>query len=380
LIQKWRCLCHCRWQVSGRSCKFPILAEIAASLSLRFDAFHGKLPPMNCPEMENSAPRPPTRSVAVVVYDGCEILDATAPVEVFEMANRCLADRGEARPGYRILMLAERGGVVTTSSGVRLLADSWLDGGVGVDTLIVAGSPEPALRRALEHDPLIAWIRERGAGVRRLVSVCTGAFLLAQAGMLDGRRATTHWMDAEQLAREYPEVRVEPDAIFVRDGFVATSAGVTAGIDLALSLVEEDFGKALALSVARRLVMYLKRPGGQTQFSTKLRGQMVAGAPLTGALAWLQEHFHGRVTVGDLAQRACMSPRNFARCFLRETGTTPARYLELVRIEHAVQALEETKKALGVIALESGFASTEQLRRAFQRNFGISPIEYRERF
>lgn len=320
------------------------------------------------------------RTIAFVIYDGCDLLDATAPVEVFDMANRILSDQGAERPEYRIVLLAEHGGPVATSSGVRMVADSWRDATDAIDTLIIAGSPDRALRQAVKNRALIDWVRGMGSRVRRLVSVCSGAFILAEAGMLDKRRATTHWMDTERLGKEYPNVCVEPDAIFVRDGFVATSAGVTAGLDLALSLIEEDFGKTLALAVARRLVMYLKRPGGQTQFSTQLRSQMVNGGALAAALTWLEGNFHDKITVDALAERACMSPRNFARAFLRETGTTPARYIELIRLEHAVQLLEDTTRPLAPIATECGFSSTEQMRRAFQRNFGINPVEYRERF
>jgi len=321
-----------------------------------------------------------TRGMAILAYDGCEILDTTAPVEVFEMANRTLSEQGAEMQGYAMVLLARHSGQVATSSGIRLVADSWLDLKHDIDTLVVPGSPDGALCRAIADSALIQWVREIGPNVRRLVSVCTGAFILAEAGLLDGRAATTHWMDTERLGREYPHVQVEPDAIFVRDGSIATSAGVTAGIDLALSLVEEDFGKGFALAVARRLVMYLKRPGGQTQFSTRLRAQMVADGPLSSALAWLEDHFHLKLSVEDLADRACMSPRNFARIFLRETGTTPARYVELVRLEQAIRLLEDRNRPFVSIAMDCGFSSTEQLRRAFRRHFGISPGEYRERF
>lgn len=358
----------------------PRLAENAFWLSLRIHPVREKSIAMKTPGINISAAAAGTRTIAVVVYEGCEILDATAPVEAFEMANRILSDHKAPQTGYHMVLLAEQGGPVATSSGIRLVADSWFDSTDEIDTLIVAGSPESSLRKALANKALIGWVRKRGAHVRRLVSVCSAAFILAEAGMLDGRRATTHWMDAEQLGKEYPTVRVEPDAIFVRDGSVATSAGITAGLDLTLSLIEEDFGKALALAVARRLVMYLKRPGGQTQFSTHLRNQMVTGSSLSTALAWLEHNFQGKITVDDLAQRACMSPRNFARTFLRETGATPARYVELIRLEHAVQLLADITRPLAVIAMECGFSSTEQLRRAFNRQFGISPVEYRERF
>lgn len=320
------------------------------------------------------------RTIAVVLYDGCEILDATAPVEAFEMANRTLSEHGATHLGYRNILLAEHAGFITTSSGLRMVADSWPDTADDIDTLMVVGSPDSSLCQALANRTLIDWIRKTGPTVRRLVSICTGAFILAEAGLLDGRRATTHWMNTERLGRDYPSIQVEPDAIFVKDGFVATSAGATAGLDLALSLIEEDFGKKVALTVARRLVLYLKRPGGQAQFSTHLRAQMVTNGSLSAAFAWLENNFHRKITVDDLADHACMSPRTFARTFLRETGTTPARYIELVRLEHVIRLLEGTRQPVAAIALECGFSSTEQLRRAFHRQFGIGPVAYRERF
>lgn len=319
-------------------------------------------------------------TIAMVIYDGCEILDATAPIEAFEMANRTLSELGSDQPGYVNILLAEQGGHIKTSSGMRLVADSWLDTTDEIDTLIVAGSPDSSLRQATANKTLIDWIKRTGPRVRRVVPICTGAFILAEAGLLDGRRATTHWMDTERLGREYPSIQVEPDSIFVKDGPIATSAGATAGLDLALSLIEDDFGKKLALSVARRLVLYLKRPGGQTQFSTHLRAQMVTGGSLSSLLSWLDDNFHHKITVDDLAERACMSPRNFARTFLRETGTTPAGYIELIRLEHAIRLLEDSKHPVASIAAECGFHSTEHLRRAFQRHLGISPVAYRERF
>jgi transcriptional regulator GlxA family with amidase domain len=187
-------------------------------------------------------------------------------------------------------------------------------------------------------------------------------------------------MNTGRLGRDYPSIQVEPDAIFVKDGFVATSAGATAGLDLALSLIEEDFGKKLALTVARRLVLYLKRPGGQTQFSTHLRAQMVTNGSLSAVFTWLENNFRLKITVDDLAEHACMSPRNFARTFLRETGTTPAKYIEQVRLEHVIRLLEDTRQPIASVALECGFSSTGQLRHAFHRHFGIGPIAYRERF
>ncbi|NVN99127.1 MAG: GlxA family transcriptional regulator [Geobacteraceae bacterium] len=330
---------------------------------------------INIPEGINTP-----RVIAIIVYDGCEILDVTAPVEAFEMANRALIERGITQPGYINILLAERAGFITTSSGLRLVADSWHDCTDKIDTLIVVGSPDGSLSMALANRALINWIKNTAPDLRRVVSICTGAFILAEAGLLDGRRATTHWMNTERLGRNYPSIQVEPDSIFVKDGPIATSAGATAGLDLALSLIEDDFGKKLALTVARRLVLYLKRPGGQTQFSTHLRAQMVTGGSLATVLTWLESNFHLKTTVETLAERACMSPRNFARTFLRETGTTPAKYIELIRLEQAIRLLEGTNQPIAVIAVECGYSSTEHLRRAFQKHMGISPNAYRERF
>ena len=191
---------------------------------------------------------------------------------------------------------------------------------------------------------------------------------------------TTHWVDLDRLQREYPRVAVESDAIYVRDGFVATSAGVTACMDLALSLVEEDFGRKMALTVARRLVMYLKRPGGQAQFSTHLRAQMIEDGPLAPLLSWLHDNITLRMTVEELADRAAMSPRNFARVFMREAGMTPAKYIDQLRLERAMRLLEDTGKLLETVARESGFTGAEQMRRAFLRHVRITPIAYRQRF
>lgn len=322
-----------------------------------------------------------TRRMAVVIYEGVELFDTTGPIEVFTMLNRCLLTAGEQTPGYEVMLLAEQAGVFTTSSGVRIIADAaWQDMPENIDTLIVVGSPDDPLEKALQHSGLIEWLASAASKVRRIVSVCTGAFLLAKAGLLDGRQVTTHWMDLERLQREYPNVTVQPDAIYVKDGCVATSAGVTACMDLALSLVEEDFGRKMALNVARRLVMYLKRPGGQAQFSTHLLAQMNEDGALAPLLAWLHDNLDNRLTVEELAERAAMSPRNFARVFMRDTGMTPAKYLEQLRLERSLRLLEDTAKPMEVVAEESGFTGAEQMRRVFLRHLGISPNAYRQRF
>lgn len=338
------------------------------------------IPPMNSPCQAASAGTTGLRTVAVVAYDGIEILDAAGPIEVFEMVNRTLRERGEP-PAYALTLLAGAAGPVTTAAGVRLVADAaWEDAPASLDTLVVVGSPDGPLADALADRRLIAWLRQVAGRVRRLVSVCTGAFLLAEAGLLSGRRVTTHWLDVERLGRAYPALAVEPDAIYVRDGAVATSAGVTTCLDLTLALVEEDFGREMALAVARRLVLFLKRPGGQAQYSTQLRAQATVAGPLAPLLAWLGEQFRRPLTVEELAARAAMSPRNFARVFARETGMPPARYLEQLRFEQAVRLLEDSDYPLARIAVESGFASAEHLRRAFRRRLGVTPRAYRERF
>lgn len=319
-------------------------------------------------------------TVAVLVYEGCEIIDVTGPVGVFEMTNRTLREISPVRQGYHIVLLAEKAGTVATCSGVSLLAESRQDYRDKIDTLVIPGSPDDELFKIVQDKCLITWIKDTAPNLRRLVSVCAGAFILAETGLLDSKRATTHWMDTERLGREYPKISVEPDAIFVKDGFIVTAAGVTAGIDLALALVEEDFGKKVALAVARRLVVYLKRPGGQTQFSTRLRAQMAPSGSFASIISWLEDHYHLKNSVDDLAAMACMSPRNFARKFIREAGMTPAKYVELVRLEHAIQMLEDSLQSVEAIATKCGFSTPEQLRRAFYRNFGIGPTAYRERF
>jgi transcriptional regulator GlxA family with amidase domain len=247
-----------------------------------------------------------------------------------------------------------------------------------IDTLLVAGGR--GVEAALRERALLSAIARLAPRARRLASVCTGTFLLAEAGLLDGRRVTTHWDACRDLARRYPALRVDPDPIFVRDGRVATSAGVTAGMDLALALVEEDWGRETALAVARRLVLFLKRPGGQSQFSAQLAAQ---GAE-RDALRDVQEFAVGNpdadLSVAALARRAAMSPRHFARVFAREVGTTPARFVERVRVEAARRRLEESAAGVEVIAESCGFGSAETMRRAFLRGLQVSPADYRSRF
>ena len=325
-------------------------------------------------------PGPKARRIVLVAFPGAQILDVTGPLEVFSNANRQAREHQPGRPDpYRVELAATRRGPFETSSGVALVAQHALRTLRGpIDTLLIAGGE--GTQTALRDEDLIAWIRRAGPRARRLASVCSGAFLLAHAGLLDGRRATTHWRSCDLLARLYPKVRVEVDPIFVRHGRVYTSAGVCAGLDLALALVEEDLGRETALAVAQHLVVFLKRPGGQSQFSAQLRAQLPERETLRDLEAWIAEHPEADLSVDSLAARVAMSPRNFARVFARDIGTTPARYVEHARVEAARRRLEESDASIDKIAETCGFGSAETLRRAFQRGLSVSPSDYRDRF
>jgi len=316
----------------------------------------------------------------MLAYPAVQILDVTGPLEVFSRASRWLRDHG-GRPNdaYVVEILGLERGPFRVSSGLTLVADRGyeeVDG--GIDTLLVAGGVG-AHRH--DHDArILSWLRRQATRVRRLGSVCTGAFFLAEAGLLDGRAATTHWSECDDLADRFPRVRVEPDTIYVKDGSVYTSAGVTAGIDLALAMVEEDHGRDLALATARALVMFLRRPGGQAQFSAQLSVQFAEHEPLRELQAHILEHPGTDLEVATLARRVAMSPRNFARVFTREIGVTPARFVTSVRVETARRRLEETSDDLLAICEGCGFGSLESMRRAFLSLVGTPPGQYRERF
>ncbi|MER5984397.1 GlxA family transcriptional regulator [Streptomyces sp. NPDC001787] len=310
------------------------------------------------------------RSVLVVLFDGVQSLDVSGPTEVFAGASRF--------PGvsYELRTASLDGGPVRCGSGLTLLPDSSLADAAAPHTLLVPGGH--GTRTA---DPaLTAWLRAAAPHAQRLVSVCTGALLLAKAGLLGGHRVTTHWNYCEQLARDFPAVEVDPDPIFVRDGRLATSAGVTAGIDLALALVEEDHGRAVALTVARHLVVFLRRPGNQAQFSAQLTAQTARREPLRDIQHWISEHPGGDLCVEALARRARLSPRHFARAFRAETGLTPGRYVDRVRLEHARRLLEDTSDGVVGVARASGYGTPEAMRRAFVKALGTAPSEYRRRF
>jgi transcriptional regulator GlxA family with amidase domain len=315
-----------------------------------------------------------SRRVVVVVYPGIQSLDVTGPVEVFSTANR-----ESGVPHYRIEVVAATAAAVTTSSGLGLHVDTPINEVRGaIDTLLVAGGD--GVVDAIGDARLVTGVRRLARRARRVTSVCSGAFVLAEAGLLDGRRATTHWLVCDAMARRYPSVTVDPDPIFVQDGNVFTSAGVTAGMDLALALVEDDAGRDLALAIARRLVLFLRRPGTQSQFSAQLAGQVAERDPLREAQRLIAEHPEVDLSIAALARHVGMSERNFARCFRDEVGMTPARFVEQARVETARRLLEETDDGVDAIARRAGFGTAETMRRTFLRIVRISPNDYRRRF
>jgi transcriptional regulator GlxA family with amidase domain len=287
---------------------------------------------------------------------------------------------------YRTTVASIDGGILQTFPGLPIVTERLesLDD-QPIDTLIIPGVPVD--EHCTLQPELVAWIRRHAPRARRVCSVCTGAFYLAAAGLLDGRRATTHWRDAPHLAQRFPSVQVDADPIFIRDvgrregeGVVWTSAGVTAGIDLALALIEEDLGHAVAMQAARRLVVFMKRPGGQSQFSAALAAQASANGPFDALHSWMAAHLRDDLSVERLAERIRMSPRTFARRYVDEVGRTPAKTVSALRLEAASRALAESRRPLKRIALDCGFGSEQNLRRAFLRRFGVLPLDYRERF
>ncbi len=308
----------------------------------------------------------------VVGFPDVQALDVVGPLEVFAMANRHGAD-----PAYATALVSASGRPITTSSGLSLATER-VTRRAPIDTLVVAGGTGTAA--AMADARLIAWLRDAAMSARRVTSVCSGAFLLAQAGLLDGRRVTTHWSACDTLARTFPAVDVDADRIYVRDGDVWTSAGVTAGMDLALALVEQDHGGDLALAVARQLVLFAHRPGGQSQFSAQLAVRRAEREPLREALAFVAEHPEADLSVPALARRAAMSVRTFARAFRQEVGTTPAAFVQRSRVEAARRLLETTDRKGHDVARACGFGTVETMHRAFQRTVRTTPGQYRRLF
>jgi transcriptional regulator GlxA family with amidase domain len=331
------------------------------------------------------------RQIAILVYPGVQSLDFTGPLEVFAGAQQLIevvsrrergyeAERGyKSYRGYEVKLLSIDGRPLQTSSGLTVIPHASLASApAAIDTLIVAGGS--GSRQAASDPALLDWISQASTTARRTASVCTGAFLLAAAGLLDGRRATTHWASAAELAARYPAVDVDPEPIFLRDGPIWTSAGVTAGMDLALALVEEDLDRGAALAIARHLVLFLRRPGNQAQFSATLSTQEPLREPLREVQHHVIEHPAADLSVEALADHAHMSPRHFARAFRAEAGVTPARYVERVRLEAARRRLEDTTEPIASVATACGFGTAETMRRVFLRALDVGPAEYRRRF
>jgi transcriptional regulator GlxA family with amidase domain len=318
----------------------------------------------------------PIRAIEVLTFPAVQLLDVTGPVQVFATANDLVVGAGGALP-YRLRVVTQGEEGVTSSAGVALAAGPLSRRIEALDTLLVAGGE--GVEAAATNPVLVDWVRQRATRARRVASVCTGAFLLAAAGVLDGRRAVTHWKDCARLAQRFPAVRVESDPIFVCDGPVWTSAGVTAGIDLALALVEEDLGRSVALAVARHLVVFLKRPGGQAQFSAALALQTADDK--FGALHdWINKHLASDLSLSVLADQAGMSERSFGRRYAEASGQTPARAIERLRVEAARHLLSESRLPIKRIAQRCGFGSEETMRRSFHRLIDINPQDYRARF
>lgn len=318
---------------------------------------------------------PRSRTVVIVALPGVQLLDVAGPLDVFAEAN---VQAG--RPAYVLFVAGTEPGPIRTSSGVRLMPDRIIDRDFqdNVDTLLVAGRPNAAEVPA--DGIVIDWLRRRTMRTRRFGSVCSGAFFLAAAGLLDGKRVTTHWAVADTLAKRFPSVTVDQDAIYVVDGKLRTAAGVTAGLDLSLALVEEDLGREIAMKVASQLVMFFKRPGGQMQFTRKGEAVPVGRAALQELQRWVAANPGLDHSVASLAERMELSPRHFARLFRGEVGITPASWVEEARVSAARRVLELGNEAPKQVATQCGFADADTLRRAFARHVGVTPAEYRKRF
>ena len=322
-----------------------------------------------------------TKHIVIIAPPNTSILDVAGPLEVFSKAtdymNMYIENRTETYTLHVISTQSSK--IVTTSSGLPIVCEGSVKSiNYEVDTVLVSGIPN-APENMVDQETL-NWLKEHSNTIRRVGSICAGAFILAEAGILNGKRATTHWRVCDKLARYYPEVKVESDPIFVKDGNVYTSAGISTGMDLSLAMVEEDYGKDIALSVARQLVLYLKRPGNQSQFSIVLTHQKVDYQPIREMQEWIIEHLNEELNVEILAEKAAMSPRNFARVFLRESGITPAKYIEKLRVETARRRLEETRLSLDEISNECGVGNADTLRRLFLRHLKTTPSDYRRSF
>ncbi len=315
--------------------------------------------------------------MVIVGYPGVQPLDVVGPFEVFAGATRAAEARGRTG-GYRVTLASGRARSIRAESGLGLCTEPLPEVGTSIDTLVIPGGGQA--RAARGDRGLVTWITTVAPRCRRVAAVCTGAFLAAEAGLLDGRRVTTHWAQADRLAAEFPALRVDPDPIYIRDGKYWTSAGVTAGIDLALAMVENDLGAEVAQTVARWLVMFLHRPGGQTQFASPVWVPRAQRSTVRAVQSMVESEPDGDHRVPVLAQAASMSVRHFTRVFTDEVGETPGRFVERVRTEVARRELETTNDTLDLIAARCGFGTAETLRRTFKRRLDVAPDSYRRRF
>jgi transcriptional regulator GlxA family with amidase domain len=321
-----------------------------------------------------------TKHIVILAPPMTSILDVAGPLEVFAKTIDYIKENvPSVRQSYTTHILSiDSSTVVPTSSGLPIVCEGGLQSiEYDIDTFLIAGKGSPE-EKVLQI--LLSWLKDNVNKVRRVGSICAGAFILAEAGILNGRRATTHWRVCDKLIRHYPEIKVEKDPIYIKDGNIYTSAGISTGIDMSLALVEEDFGRDIAVMVARLLVLYLKRPGNQSQFSNILMHQTVDYEPIKAIQDWIIDNLDKELTVEVLAEKVSMSPRNFARVFLRETGITPAKYIEKVRLETARRRLEETRLTIEEISDECGIGSADRLRRLFLRHLRTTPCEYRKNF
>jgi transcriptional regulator GlxA family with amidase domain len=333
------------------------------------------------PSRRDTASEGKSRRILIVAAPGSQILDIAGPVQIFVRASELLNQRKHpVRESYRVEVVTTwTGKSIPTSCGIKLTGDRSFSSVRGpVDTLLVAGGSE--IEAGFYQPALLQWLRAMASKVRRLGSICTGAFLLGQAGLLNGKHVTTHWKYCAELTGRCPQTMVDPDPIFVRDGNLYTSAGVTAGMDMALALIEDDFDSSLALDVAREMVIYLRRPGGQSQFSAALSFQKSNRQAFRELEHWDLDHLDSDLSVDLLSRRSAMSPRNFSRAFTREIGITPARFVEYLRVEAARRLLEQTSCGLEQVAKQCGFGSADVMRRAFERIVGTHPSAYRGHF
>jgi transcriptional regulator GlxA family with amidase domain len=318
------------------------------------------------------------RHIGVVGFDGVNAFDVVGPLEAFANAGRADCTNKHSKGAYKTHIIGVSGKPFTAESGIRFLPDCHLGDAPPMDTVIVPGGW--GLREPTTNSAVVAWLRKRAPRTRRVASVCTGIYGLAPTGLLNGRRVTTHWRFTDDLAKRFPKLQVEGNALFLKDGRYYTSGGITAGIDLTLALIQEDLGPRAALTVAREMVVYLKRAGGQEQYSEPLRFQVHAADRFADLAAWMPGHLNSDLSVPALAARARLSPRQFTRRFVAELGCTPAEYVENLRLGVARERLTQPGRTVESIAASVGFANADVFRRRFKRRFGIAPGNYREHF